>query len=354
MVPVAAVLVPLIAAALLIGCNSVEQRYRVLSFFFDGVPVPASLAKDMLALTPEGTPAVPGRAEAEKPVVYYYHAPYANRSCFGCHDRQKGYDASMPGAELCAKCHETYFGLERNDWVHGPAFLGECRLCHQPHKSEHLGLLTAQEPNLCFACHTESFFSEDELHAQMPEDVKCSTCHDPHAAGNRLLLIDSRTHRRRRRMARQTRSTHALWKQEQCNKCHDSEQANQVKPGVNSACLSCHTAIGEQLNQPQIHQAVRDAQCIACHTPHKSSRPKLIRAKGEKICYSCHKPQEVRTPNHPKVTRVDCLLCHGGHQTGEPKLLKSTSQILKRLIELQEDSEGDEGDGNAQGQREAP
>ena len=50
-------------------------------------------------------------------------------------------------------------------------------------------------------------------------------------------------------------------------------------------------------------------------------------------CFQCHKPEEVRTDNHPDVTRVDCLICHTGHHSSRPSLLKPDIPIPTRPSE---------------------
>lgn len=319
--------------AVYVGCSP-EKDYETLSFFFDGVPMPQWML-DQIEKEQQAAAVAQGLPEKPKPVTYFYHRPYADRSCFGCHDRTGGFSAPTGGKDLCVTCHDSYFKLEPDDWAHGPAYLGECRRCHEPHKSEFAGLLTVKQPDLCYTCHDKSFIQNDSMHSHLPQDVQCSACHDPHAAGNRLLLVDSRTIRRRTRDMKISRSAHNMWGQDTCEKCHDTQHANVLRQDVDKHCLDCHgDSIQAQSDTPGLHEAVKQGSCTVCHTPHKSSRPYLMRTSGEKVCYQCHKPQEIAPPKHPDVTRVDCLICHGGHRTEQPHLLRGDLGVAQRLLDF--------------------
>lgn len=325
------------------GCQDEVKRYETLSFFFDGVPPPegyvlppqpepligpwgvvidpeSELGRQMLAKRETRLSTLPGD-EAEP--AFFYHTAYKNRDCFGCHDQSQGYTPPATGAALCGQCHASYSEFEHDDWVHGPVVVGQCGWCHEAHKSEHPALVREAQPQLCMSCHDQSFIDHDPFHAAM-ENPKCTDCHDPHAAGNRLLLADSRTYQRRAKTLALLPSPHAGWPKDLCRSCHVPERSNQLTENVDATCVSCHavnTLSGT--GAYPMHEAVSDGKCTTCHLPHRSSMPKLLRADAEKKCYQCHKPEEVRTPNHPDVTRVDCLLCHTGHHSDRPSLLKA-------------------------------
>ena len=316
-----------LAAALLhLGCSKDPvERYHTLSTFFDGVPVPEELQGQPGFEAPLSPREAAERAAAQgnqaQTVEYFYHAPYARRECFGCHDRERGYEKMVGGDNLvCRRCHQTYFERETYDWVHGPVVLGECQRCHEPHKSEYDHLLDSPQPGLCFNCHSADWIDGDSFH-QTLEDRTCSRCHDPHAAGNRKLLADSRTYQRRRGAGLTAVSEHPEWSKDQCAMCHQTEQANVLVADVDRVCLTCHQPMVDAAG-PGLPQAVADGRCTACHTPHKSPRPNLIHPTAEKVCLTCHKLDELK-PAHPKVTRVDCLMCHAGHKASRPYLLRN-------------------------------
>lgn len=331
-----------LVALLVTGCQDEVKRYETLSFFFDGVPPPAGydlppqpqpligpwgvqidprseLGQQMLAKR-QAQPTAAGTDEAEQ--VFFYHTPYKNRDCFGCHDQAQGYTPPAAGAMLCNKCHASYTQFEQDDWVHGPVVVGQCGWCHESHKSEQPSLTREAQPALCMSCHDQAFIDHDPFHAGM-RDPNCTDCHDPHASGNRLLLADSRTYQRRAKTMALLPSPHAGWPKDLCSSCHVPERSNQLTEDVDATCVSCHEISKlAGMGEPKPHEAVVDGKCTTCHLPHRSTMPHLLRADAQKKCYACHKPEEGRTATHPDVTRVDCLLCHAGHGSARPALLR--------------------------------
>ncbi|NIA06642.1 MAG: hypothetical protein GWP14_03235 [Actinobacteria bacterium] len=315
----------LLAVCLLYAGCSEAARYRVLSFFFDGVPPPKGMEpKETEALAEDRAgqaQTAKTKAAAQKPTVFIYHAPYKDRLCFQCHQAEGSYQAPTAGAKLCQRCHASYFRFEESDWAHGPTAVGDCAFCHEPHKSEYQNLLTADQPDLCWKCHQASDVLAKPYHRQASKEP-CSKCHDPHFAGNNLLLADSRSYLRRKQTAKTIQSTHAKWSKNDCTKCHTAQESYELVEDVNTVCLTCHQKVLETVPGQKLHSPVRQEQCVLCHTPHKSSRDHLIRPTAEKICYNCHEPDEIRTGNHPRVNRVDCLLCHAGHSSAREHLLR--------------------------------
>ncbi len=322
--PVApAVSLPALALALVLalvavltagGCNE-QRHYELLKIFFDGVPSPYEKEQEDETRTvvgPDGRP----RTVA---VAYYYHQPYTDRQCEGCHDIRLGYELASADANLCGSCHASHVEPAAHDWVHGAVVFGECSRCHEPHRAEHPGLLKSPQPQVCFDCHDRADLERSAYHREL-DDLTCSRCHDPHAAGNRLLLADSRTYARRK--VSTIASEHTNWTREDCALCHQRDLGNIVVDDVDQVCLSCH---GDVLDTPRgrpLHEAVKTGHCTTCHEPHHSVRPALIRPTAEKICTDCHDPQKLPRPQHPVVVRGDCLMCHRGHSAERPSLLR--------------------------------
>lgn len=306
------------------GCGDPLEKYRVMSTFFDGVPPPegyrlANIPDEFGGESARRSPAE-SLAEAQEKINYRYHAPYVKRQCFDCHDQRAGYQAQVQGVESCQKCHESYFEIAKNDWVHGPAAMLECRRCHEAHRSPYDGLLTTQQPDLCYKCHDQAWFAEDPFHRTI-SDLTCSNCHDPHAAGNRLLLVDARSFERRSKIRHATGSEHPTWNLTECSQCHMTDASNRLIDNIDKACATCHADRLEVTDQP-LHKAVTELQCTVCHTAHKSPRPNLIRPTAEHVCFKCHKREEIQTLAHPNVTHVDCLACHTGHREQRPHMLR--------------------------------
>ena len=309
------------------GCSP-DTRYKVLSIFFDGVPKPGEekSGPSGAGVTPGEDGAVPPPVAAGPPPPVSEHAPWKNRECFACHESESSLVAFANGSALCSKCHAEYVRPNPVDWVHGPVALGQCQLCHQSHKSNYPRLLTAPEVDLCRRCHVEPDLMEWPFH-KAAEGKSCAACHDPHMTGNRLLLVDSGSYRRRH-IDRTARFEHPPWKERKCTVCHIPEQSNVLVADVDAVCMTCHTKVLEVSSQQKIHKAVSDHKCTTCHAPHRSPLEHLVRPTAEQMCLACHKLEEIRKPDHPAVERADCLLCHKGHASEQPHLLKIGIPVL--------------------------
>jgi predicted CXXCH cytochrome family protein len=181
--PLLSVVLLVIALWLLLsGCGSPEQRYRVLSFFFDGVPNPNAPA----ATQPRGT-AIVSRRPGGPGVVVYSHQPYAQNKCDSCH---VGAGASfesfaMPQRRVCLNCHP---GVTRQYPVmHGPVVNLACLFCHSPHESTLRHLLDQPAPGLCLQCHARADLPDKPAEHRDPK-ADCLTCHVAHGSNRHGLL----------------------------------------------------------------------------------------------------------------------------------------------------------------------
>jgi predicted CXXCH cytochrome family protein len=165
------------------GACAPDTRYRVLSFFFDGVPAPGEQPKLPESRTrPETALFHPLRAGAQAPLPTVkapasIHPPVRERKCGACHDPS---DVSAPLAldeRLCDKCHKEQ--RQREGWDHGPINLGTCIPCHRAHESPYPHLLEKPVPDLCLDCHREDMERKEDYHNVVNVD-KCAECHDPH------------------------------------------------------------------------------------------------------------------------------------------------------------------------------
>jgi len=174
------VLTVLMAAALLAGCGESAARYRVLSFFFDGVPNPEEVkAAEVKKEAAEGRKEAGGRTAA----TGYKHGPYAARLCDGCHMTGSSNRLAAPLEELCLRCHD--FGPNKK-WAHSPFESRDCTVCHDPHESKYKFLLVSDPAILCFNCHDEKAVMESEAHKG--NDMQCTSCHDPHMSDEKYML----------------------------------------------------------------------------------------------------------------------------------------------------------------------
>ena len=169
----------------IISCNEVE-RYKALTFFFDGVP---SLGSEELKGkfvdydSQEFTQIPPNQ-------LWYVHEP--RKDCTICHGKrgqQKGFSLQVrltaPVPKLCYNCHADYTASA--SFVHGPVAVGQCLFCHNPHKSKIKHLLKEPEPKLCYKCHNINTIESIPAHFTN-QQFACTDCHYAHASSAKYLL----------------------------------------------------------------------------------------------------------------------------------------------------------------------
>jgi predicted CXXCH cytochrome family protein len=173
----------LLGLCLAIGCATPEARYRVLSIFFDEVPLPESMQPPPPPPDPERTAsAVPTRSH-RPPIEWVIHEP----DCEECHSSKTTKLPFLPPPKLCWECHDREDFVERVS--HGPFAAGACLQCHNPHKSQNATLLVLAVPELCRSCHDSTTFPELERHrAEQGDD--CVECHNPHAGPGEYMLAE--------------------------------------------------------------------------------------------------------------------------------------------------------------------
>lgn len=203
------------------GCDR-HARYRVLTFFFTGVPPFEEEGKDNAEKKE-----VSGREEklakfleeekkrkAKRVIIMetsFKHGPKAAGQCHQCHEssrtaafkssskqRQSVFSAGggggVPGRlvapvhKLCIYCH-AYKSLESDKskglWIHGPVAKGFCTLCHDPHDSKFRYMLLKKPAELCTRCHSSGYIMNTEVHKDRAD---CTGCHNPHRGKNAFLL----------------------------------------------------------------------------------------------------------------------------------------------------------------------
>jgi predicted CXXCH cytochrome family protein len=166
------ILICLASMVMLCGCEP-QTRYKVLSFFFDGVPVPRDPSLITESADAKGTGGV--RVRASK------HGPYEAKMCAACHDPNTN-ALLLPRDQLCLKCHEVKTGRRQ----HGPFASGGCLVCHDPHRSSSEHLLVAPAKEFCLYCHESREILTRKVHQGMT--VSCTVCHNPHGSDNEYFL----------------------------------------------------------------------------------------------------------------------------------------------------------------------
>lgn len=171
------ILIFCILSSLLYGCEA-KARYKVLSFFFDGVPDPEKVALEEKAARDKGRSVITG----EPGTKITTHGPYAAKACDACHEKFTN-NLLLPPQELCFKCHTI--NIDKR-WVHGPVAAGGCGVCHEPHESRYPFLLVSTPREFCFHCHNKDSLLKSEAHKDT--EAICTNCHDAHASDRRFLL----------------------------------------------------------------------------------------------------------------------------------------------------------------------
>lgn len=167
----------LVLSTIASSCATPEQRYKTLSFFFDGVPSPESNQPEELE---------PVSAEL-KELQLSMHPPFAQRKCQLCHASGYSNALRLPKSELCASCHSS--DQVAGKFLHGPAGSGQCYACHDPHRSKLPNLLLSEGSSLCAQCHQEENYPGIDTH-RVEKGDSCLECHNPHGADNPNFLRD--------------------------------------------------------------------------------------------------------------------------------------------------------------------
>ncbi len=182
----------LLGLSILQACSA-PTRYRVLSFFFDGVPTPgtgtaadeASEGTEVAALPSDGSGPL---AAAPVRTPSYAHPPFRDNRCDECHNITTRQPSKTVSEGLCQTCHNDLPGRAR--FVHGPVAVNACLFCHHHHSAPHPKVLLDEPPALCLRCHDENDLAGGEYHATIGEQV-CVECHDPHTGDNRFFLKEA-------------------------------------------------------------------------------------------------------------------------------------------------------------------
>ena len=157
---------------------SPQQRYRILSFFFDGVPDPTKKNLE------EGSGGEGKNAKTSMRASYHEHGPFAAKLCDSCHESTGSNKLILPIEELCINCHQLNI---KKRLVHGPLATGNCRTCHDPHGSSYRYLLVTESKTFCYFCHNSEDILKREVH-QKNNTEECTACHDAHASDKDFLL----------------------------------------------------------------------------------------------------------------------------------------------------------------------
>ncbi|WP_460595048.1 cytochrome c3 family protein [Geomonas sp. Red276] len=180
----------LVASAALWGCDPVTV-HKVTSTIFDGVPAmpPAEqycedyhlrkLQEEKEAALKKNSASAAGEGEGSA------HPPYKQKKCDNCHDKSKDSGLKRPKDQLCFMCHPK---ILKGHFLHGPAAVGACLECHDPHSSPNKSLMKLERAKLCVQCHREPRQAKAMHDKVTATGLFCMDCHDPHSGQAKYFL----------------------------------------------------------------------------------------------------------------------------------------------------------------------
>jgi len=256
--------------SLLFAACSVQNSFRTLSFFFDGVPNPDEANRSDGTDSLENTTADSLKLITQVSILdFVIHKPYLQKECATCHNQGQMGSLTQSQPKLCYQCHAD-FG-EQYSFEHGPTAGGYCIECHNPHRAKEKKLLVQPKENLCFRCHNATLVSESLFH-NFSEESDCIVCHNPHGGDNQSLL-------------------------------------------QKGACYQCHENFTE--NFVVVHGPVAAGMCSICHTTHREGSESLLRSSNQELCLFCHDTERLlRNEKHPQTEDTFCTECHNPHASG--------------------------------------
>jgi len=253
-------------------------------------------ASGVVAPVPDMAPVPPAASEAA--------APASNRDevCTSCHDE----NSSKPILAI----YQTKHGVRADSRT------PFCQSCHgesAKHLHTDAGATERASPDVvfgskktaggflpsdptvqneaCLSCHRkDANRSHWQGSTHQSRDVACASCHEIHAAHDKVL--DKRT-----------------------------------QPGV---CFACHKEQRAQINKPSHHPIPEGKMtCSDCHNPHGSTGPKLMKRDSvNETCYTCHMEKRGPFVHEHEPVGEDCTICHNPHGTTTESMLKMRPPFL--------------------------
>lgn len=273
-----------IIAFLVAQCNP-EKHFHTLSFFFDGVPQPAHLTRQVSDSTSGDSLVIEKRAFKPE---FYTHKPYEEEKCGSCHEEGYSNSLSKPMPNLCYSCHEDFNSVYKS--LHGPVASGNCLTCHNHHMSKYEKLLDRSGQQLCLYCHESGLVMKNKMHAKI-ENRNCTECHSPHGGENSGML-------------------------------------------TSGSCSNCHQSFASKY--PFLHGPVASGNCTVCHESHYSKSRHYLSRDSQQLCLFCHNQDRLlSTPTHSKIKKTNCTECHNPHG-GKDRMMLLT--LLKAGNNLMSDS----------------
>ena len=113
------------------------------------------------------------------------HRTGNREQCLGCHLIKDEMSTGVMGGAptLCYGCHDR---IDDKRYVHGPLAVGDCLVCHDPHRGYGAAHLRQEQALLCANCHAAR--GDAATVACNASGRGCVSCHDPHQSDTRYLL----------------------------------------------------------------------------------------------------------------------------------------------------------------------
>nr|WP_050417564.1 DmsE family decaheme c-type cytochrome [Azoarcus sp. CIB] len=224
-------------------------------------------------------------------------------------------DIVLAGDAKCTSCHDEADApgvLHIGKTKHGTRADGRTPTCTDCHgdSDKHVNYKGSDKPP-----KPDRTFDKQSATPVADRNAACLSCHQ--ADPKRHLWAGS-THERR---------------DVACSSCHDTHAADDKvrdKRTQAEVCFACHKEQRAQVNRPSHHPIPEGKMsCSDCHNPHGTTGPKLlVKDSTNATCYTCH--AEKRGPfvhNHAPVTE-DCANCHNPHGTVADAMLKTRPPFL--------------------------
>lgn len=249
----------------------------------------------------------------------------------------KGGDSLLiaPENELCWTCHGSMGAKLAETHQHQPFAAGRCSNCHNPHASDHRGLLAQAPDKLCFTCHPIGM----EINRAQPhppaQNGHCIDCHDPHASDHSGILVAGQ-----RELCFRCHPTvavksgmavqHEPFMNDNCTGCHEPHGSDFEPLLIDrqpDLCYDCHPGISNEFAQPSRHPVGLTLECGSCHDPHAAQYRGLISARNNDFCYECHDGIKETFVDSDHSDRL-CIRCHTPHGSKYEPMLTSRNPDL--------------------------
>lgn len=176
------------ALSVLCGCDPITL-HKVTSTIFDGVPSlppPDQFCQEYQVTKVEDEKKKENLKLASNTAgTGSSHLPYREKRCNDCHDKSQDSGLIKPKAQLCFVCHPN---IIKGSVAHGPAAVGSCLECHEPHSSSYPALMKAEKGKLCAGCHQEDRLAQAMHQKVSTNGMFCMDCHDPHGGTSAYFL----------------------------------------------------------------------------------------------------------------------------------------------------------------------